>query len=159
MYKPYTVALFGHRRIDNARQLEQQLEETVLELIRTHGEVDFLLGRNGDFDLLAASVIRRVRREYGDTLSTLTLVLPYMTAEFRDNEQSFLDYYDEVEVYPAPPGTPPRACIPLRNQAMINQADTVLAYVTHEGGGAYEALQHARAASRQVILLPDADCL
>lgn len=159
MYKPYTVALFGHRRIDNARLVEEALEEAVLTLLREQDDVAFLLGRNGDFDLLAASVIRRVRRECGYTRSPLTLMLPYMTAEYRDNEQSFLDYYDEVEVYPAPLGTPPRACIPLRNQAMIDRADAVLAYVTHEGGGAYEALQHARAASRRVILLPDADCL
>ena len=159
MYKPYTVALFGHRRIDNARLVEEQLEEAVLELLRTHGEVAFLLGRNGDFDLLAASVIRRVRREYGDTRSTLTLVLPYMTAEYRDNEESFLDYYDEVEIFPAPLGMPAKACFSQRNRSMVDRADQVLAFVEQERGGAYDAVEYARETGRKVTLLSKDDCI
>ena len=159
MYKPYTVALFGHRQLFNARLVEERLAETVLTLLRTHGEVEFLLGRNGDFDLLAASVIRRVRREYGDTRSTLTLVLPYMTAEYRDNEQSFLDYYDEVEIFPAPLGMPAKACFSQRNRSMVDRADQVLAFVEQERGGAYDAVEYARETGRKVTLLSKDDCI
>ena len=144
MYKPYTVAFFGHRYLTNARQVEQRLEATVLELLRTHSQVDFLVGRNGEFDLLAASVVRRVRREYGDLRSTLTLVLPYMTAEYRNNEAEFHRYYDRVEVFAAPPGLPAQACIPLRNREMVNLADAVVCCVEHPGGAA-DALAFARA--------------
>ena len=59
MFRPYTIALFGHRQLANALQVEQRLEACLRELLRTHAQVEFLLGRNGEFDLLAASVIRR----------------------------------------------------------------------------------------------------
>lgn len=154
MYKPYTVVFFGHRRLENAKLVEQRLEELVFMLLRQHGEVDFLVGRNGEFDLLAASVVRRVRKEYGDRHSTLTLVLPYMTAEYRDNEAEFHRYYDAVEVFPCLPGMPQRACIPLRNHDMVDRADAVIACVDHPGG-ASEAVKYARARGRKVII----DCL
>lgn len=157
MFRPYTVTLFGHRQLPDARLVERWLEEVVLELLRTHDQVDFLLGRNGDFDLLAASVIRRVRREYGDCRSTLTLVLPYMTAEYRDNEAAFDDYYDAVEVLPAPPGLPRRCCIPQRNRAMIDRADAVIACVMHRGG-AFDALQYAQTRALRTICFPDMAC-
>ncbi len=150
MYKPYTVAFFGHRRLEQSTQVEQRLEELVLDLLRQHDEVTFLVGRNGDFDVLAASVVRRIRAAYGDRRSTLILVLPYMTAEYRDNEEAFSRYYDDVEIFPAPPGMPHRACIPLRNHAMINQSDAIICYAEHPGG-ALEALKYARAQGRSIL--------
>ena len=144
MFRPYTVALFGHRRLDNALLTERRLEERIRELLRTHAQVDFLLGRNGEFDLLAASVIRRVRRDFDERSAALILVLPYLTAEFRDNEADLLRYYDAVEVFSAPSGLPPRARFPLRNRAMVDRSDFVLFSVDHPHGGAYEAVQYAR---------------
>ena len=150
MYKPYTVAFFGHRRLEQSMQVEQRLEVLVLDLLRQHDEVAFLVGRNGDFDILAASVVRRMRAACGDRRSTLTLVLPYMTAEYRDNEEAFNRYYDAVEIFPAPPGMPHRACIPLRNRAMIDQSDAIIRYAEHPGG-ALEAVEYARAQGRSIL--------
>ena len=149
MFRPYTVALFGHRRLDNALQVERRLEEALRELLRTHAQVEFLLGRNGEFDLLAASVIRRVRGDYDERSATLTLVLPYLTAEYRNNEAEFLRYYDSIEVFPTPPDLPQRACIPLRNRAMIDRADAVICCVDHPEGGAYEATLYAQQLGRK----------
>lgn len=151
MYKPYTVTFFGHRRLSNMRQIEQRLEEIVLTLLREHEDIDFLVGRNGDFDQLAASAVRRVREAYGANRATLTLILPYMTAAFRDNEDEFLRYYNSAEVFPCPPGTPSRACIPLRNRGMVDRADAVVCCVEHPCGGAWEALMYARTQRRRII--------
>ena len=159
MFRPYTIALFGHRRLDNALLTERRLEERIRELLRTHAQVDFLLGRNGEFDLLAASVIRRVRRDFDERSAALILVLPYLTAEFRDNEAEFLRYYDAVEVFSAPPGLPHRACIPLRNRAMINRADAVICSVDHPGGGACEAVLCAREQKRTLHLVGTMRCI
>ena len=159
MFRPYTVALFGHRQLAHALQVEQRLEEALRELLRTHAQVDFLLGRNGEFDLLAASVIRRVRRDFGERSATLTLILPYLTAEFRDNEAGFTRYYDAVEVFPAPPGLPQRACIPLRNRMMVERADAILCCVEHPRGGAYEAALYARELGRGVQSLGALTCI
>lgn len=151
MFRPYTVALFGHRQLTNALQVEQRLEGLISDLLRTHVQVDFLLGRNGEFDLLAASVIRRVRRDFGMHSAIMTLVLPYLTAEYRDNEAEFHRYYDAVEIAPLPPGLPPRARIPRRNRAMIDRADAVICCIDHPEGGAYEAARYAREQERQVL--------
>ena len=151
MFRPYTVALFGHRQLDNALQVEQRLEDLLRDLLRTHAQVNFLIGRNGEFDLLAASVIRHVRRDFDERSAALILVLPYLTAEFRDNEAEFLRYYDAVEVFPAPPGLPHRACIPLRNRAMIDHADAVICCLDHTGGGACEAAAYAQSQHRPML--------
>lgn len=159
MFHPYTIALFGHRRLDNALQVEQRLEALLRNLLRTHAQVDFLLGRNGEFDLLAAAVIRRVRRDFDARGAALILVLPYLTAEFRDNEAEFLRYYDAVEVFPAPPGMPQRACIPLRNRAMIDRADAVICGVDRPSGGACEAALYARKQNRPLHLVGTLCCI
>ena len=62
MMEVYTVSFFGHRRIDDPIRIEQQVEEIVRELLLTKQYVEFLVGKDGDFDILAASVIRRCKR-------------------------------------------------------------------------------------------------
>ena len=94
----FTVSFFGHREIDNVVQIERNLEDKITELIRTKQYVEFLVGREGEFDILAASVVKRVKKQMDYGNCSLVLVLPYMKAEFRDNEKDFLDYYDDVEI-------------------------------------------------------------
>ncbi|MBQ9717132.1 MAG: hypothetical protein IJV76_03995, partial [Clostridia bacterium] len=88
MLEIFTVTFFGHREVENFRETEQKLENLIHRLITEHEYVEFLVGRNGDFDQLVSSVVHRVRKRLDDSNSSLILVLPYMTAEFRDNEQS-----------------------------------------------------------------------
>ena len=54
----YTVAFFGHREIDHFRETEQTLEKLVESLLREHEYVEFLVGRNGEFDQMTASTVR-----------------------------------------------------------------------------------------------------
>ena len=61
----FTVSLFGHRRIDNLQQLNNDLVPIIKELIQTKFYVSFLIGRNGEFDEYAASVIKQVQKEKG----------------------------------------------------------------------------------------------
>lgn len=94
----YTVSFFGHREVEGAAEIESRLERLLHDLITQKEYVEFLIGRDGEFDLLAASAIRRAVKHCGCGNTSLILVLPYMKAEYRDNEQSYLDYYDEVEM-------------------------------------------------------------
>ena len=59
----FTVSLFGHREIDDLRRVENRLVPRIREIIRTKPYVVFLIGRNGDFDIYAASVVKRVQKE------------------------------------------------------------------------------------------------
>ena len=90
-----TVSLSGHREVERASEIEVRLEILLHDRITQKDYVEFLIGRDGEFDLLAASVIRRAVRRYGYGNTSLILVLPYM---YRDNEHSYLDYYYDVEV-------------------------------------------------------------
>ena len=94
----YTVSFFGHRLVERASEIEVRLEILLHDLITQKEYVEFLIGRDGEFDLLAASSIRRAVKHYGCDNTSLILVLSYMKAEYRDNELSYLDYYDEVEI-------------------------------------------------------------
>ena len=60
--------------------------------------VEFLIGRDGEFDQLVVSTVRRCKRTVRDDNSALVFVLPYTTAEYRNNELSFHEHYDEVEI-------------------------------------------------------------
>ena len=94
----YTVSFFGHREVEGAAEIESRLDQLLHDLITRKQYVEFLVSRDGEFDLLAASVIRRAVKQYGCGNTSLILVLPYMKAEYRDNEQNYLSYYDEVEI-------------------------------------------------------------
>ena len=119
----YTVSFFGHRRIYNPIRIERQLEELVRELLLTKQYVEFLVGKDGEFDILVASVIRRCKRLYRDDNSSLVLVLPYVRADFRDNEESYREYFDEIEVFS---GHHYKSAFQERNRALVDRSDLII---------------------------------
>ena len=88
----FTVSLFGHRQISDSFAIERRLEKIIGELLIAKEYIEFLVGRDGAFDQLAASVIRRCRQSVRDDNSALVLVLPYMTTEYKNNIESFDNY-------------------------------------------------------------------
>lgn len=140
----YTVAFFGHREIEHFKETQQALEKLIESMMREHEYVEFLVGRNGEFDQLTASTVRAIRKRLGCRNCSLVLVLPYMTAEFRDNEASFLEYYDEVEVSSAAEGVHFKSAMQTRNREMVDRANLVIFCVDHASGGAYQTLKYAK---------------
>lgn len=140
----YTVSFFGHREIERFWDTEQALENLIHKLFTDHEYVEILIGRNGEFDLLVASTVHRVRKRLDSSNSSLVLVLPYMTAEFRDNEDSFYDYYDEVEVCQSASGGHFKAAMQTRNKEMVDRSQLVVFNVDHASGGAYQTLKYAK---------------
>lgn len=59
----FTVSFFSHRKIDNIFEIEKQLQDYIYALLKEKEYVDFLIGRNGEFDMLVSSVIRRVKKK------------------------------------------------------------------------------------------------
>ena len=90
MFDIYKVAFFGHRYVEDVLAIEQQLLPILQELFEKHMFVDFYVGRNGEFDEIAASLVRLVQRANKDrncAMTTLTLVLPYPTKD--------MEYYEK----------------------------------------------------------------
>lgn len=96
---------------------------------RRDREVEFLVGRNGDFDLMTASVVRRLKKELNAENVFLTLVLPYETAELRNNTEAFENYYDSIEISEASADKSFKYAITARNRDMIDRSDMVVVYV------------------------------
>ena len=149
----FTVAFFGHREIDNPFKIEERLEEQIHKLLSEHEYVDFLVGRDGEFDQFASSAVLRVRKQYRDDNSSLILVLPYARAEYLNNEDSFHDYYSDVEISYAASKAHPKAAIQIRNREMVDRADLVLCCIEREKGGAWQTVQYAIKQDKTVINL------
>lgn len=151
----FTVTFLGHRYIEEPLRVEERLATHVRRLLLQKEYVVFLVGRNGDFDQFASSAVRRARKKYGEDNSVLVLVLPYLTAEYRQNEDSFADYYSEIEISPTASVAHPRAAIQLRNRDMIDRADLVLCYIKRQKGGAWKSVQYAIKQGKTVINLAE----
>ena len=117
----FTVAFFGHRYVDNIIKIENLLEEQIRKLLEENEYVEFLVGRNGEFDQCVSSSVLRVRKKYREENSTHVLVLPYPTAEYLNNEKYFHDYYTDVEISHAASKAHPKAAIQIRNRELTVQ--------------------------------------
>ncbi len=151
----YTVSFFGHREVEGASDIESRLDWLLHDLITQKQYVEFLIGRDGDFDLLVASAIKRAVKQYGCGNTSLILVLPYMKAEYRNNEQSYLNYYDEVEICAESSEVHYKSAIQVRNRCMVDRSDLVVCCIQHKSGGAYKTIKYALKHDKSVRDLAD----
>lgn len=147
----YTVSFFGHREINDPFEVERKLDEIISELIGSKEYVEFLVGRNGEFDLLVSSVVRKAKKrlDYGN--SALVLVLPNETAEYRNNRKEFEDYYDEIEISAQASDCHFKAAIQARNREMAERSDLVVCCIEHKNGGAYKTVKYAHEYGVKII--------
>lgn len=151
----FTVSFFGHREVSQFSLVENRLDEIIRQLLREKDYVEFLVGRNGEFDQLVSSAIRRAKRFFRDDNSSLVLVLPYMTAEYRNNEDSFHDYYDEIEICQSSTDAHFKAAVQIRNREMVDRANLIICFIEHDSGGAYQTMQYARRQGKPIINMAD----
>ena len=147
----FTVALFGHREIDNLYDFERRLTPLISDLIRKKEYVSFIIGRNGEFDVCAASTIKLTRRKTRTDNNDLTLILPYPVADMEHYDK----YYDSIIIPESVCGVHPKAAIGLRNRWMVEQSDLVVVNVSRNHGGAYAAMKYAKRLNKAIINLVD----
>ena len=136
-----TVTFCGHRDVLEPEIMKTWLNEAIEALIN-EGADRFLLGGYGQFDRLAAAVVQKQKEQHPDICSVL--VLPYLDRKYDASQ------YDE-SIYPPLETTPRRFAILKRNEYMIDMADCVIAFVTHEFGGAYTSLRYAQRKRKRII--------
>jgi len=151
----YTVAFFGHRYIDNPLKVEELLEEQIRKLINEKEYVDFVVGRNGEFDQCVSSTVLRVRKNVRDDNSALVLMLQYPTAEYLNNEEYFHNYYTDVEISRAASMAHPKSAIQIRNREMVDRSDLVICYVDNNHGGAWQTVKYAMEKEKNIINLAE----
>ena len=153
MLSVYTVCFFGHRHIDDFSLVEQKIEALIDKLLNEHEYVEFLIGRDGEFDNLVTSAIRRCRKHLDTANCSVTWVMPYLKADYVKNSKSYDNYYDSVEVCEQSANAHPKSAIQIRNREMIDRSDLCVFYVTHRSGGAYQTLRYAEKADANIINL------
>ena len=136
------VTFCGHSQISHSEEVEKWLYAITKKLI-DQGATTFYLGGYGEFDSLAASVLRMQKKRYPQI--ELVLVLAYL------NTGRNTSAYDST-VYPPLETVPRRFAISHRNRWMVESADVVVAYVLHDWGGAATTLRYAKQKKKPVIL-------
>ena len=142
----YRVSFIGHRQIDCFRFVEERLDQIIRKLLNSKEYVEFYVGRNGDFDTMVASAVKRGQKAYGTANSSLILVLPYTVADIELLEQ----FYDEIwfpeELYKVHY----KSAITKRNEWLVKNSDLLVAYVKNDSGGAAYCLKQAQKEGVQI---------
>lgn len=155
MMNIYTVSFFGHREIENPSEIEKRLEKLLYDIITQNEYVEFLIGREGEFDLLAASAVRLAVKNYGCGNTSFILVFPYMKAEYRDNKSEYLKYYDEIEICTKSSEVHYKSAIQVRNRSMVDRSNLVVCCIQRNSGGAYKTVQYAKKQNCKVVNLAE----
>lgn len=140
-----TVTFCGHSHVSDAADLSVW-QDKVLNLLVSEGADRFYLGGYGDFDRMAAEAVKAKKDERPGI--EMALVTAYL------GRQADGESYDYM-IYPTLRDVTQRSAIPKRNEWMVDSADVVVAYVTHEWGGAAKTLEYARRRGKRVILYPE----
>ena len=141
--------------IDNALEIENRLEQLVQTLLREQEYIEFLVGRDGEFDQIVSSTIRRCKRTIRDEASAHVWVLPYPTADFRDNEDAYREYYDEIEICGTSAGGHFKGAYQTRNREMVDRSNLAVFCIQHESGGAWQTMKYAKKQGISCINLND----
>ena len=141
------ITFCGHGDYSPSKEHEKMIFDFLEEKIG--GQLaELYLGGYGNFDSFAYRCGEIYQVTHPNT--KLFFVTPYLT---RKNQKDRLEYvkkrYDGI-IYPPLEKIPPRFAILHRNRWMVEQADCVIAYVTHKWGGAYRTLQHAKRRHKEI---------
>lgn len=131
-----TCFFIGHR--DTPDKVLPLLEEEVERHITAYGVRDFVVGRYGNFDALAAHAVVCAKERHPGI--RLTMLLPYHPAE---RPVSLPKGFDDTFYPPGMERVPRRVAIVRANQYMVEHSTYLIAYVSHPSSGSREVLEEA----------------
>ena len=76
-----------------------------------------------------------------------------MTAEYRDHEDDYLIYYDDVEISQNAAGAHPKGAMQIRNREMVDRSDLVIFCVERSSGVAYQTMKYAMKQEKIILNL------
>ena len=136
---------FGHR--DAPQQLTLLLKTTIENLIVRQNLSLFYVGRQGNFDAMAARSLSELSERYA---ICYYVVLPYLP---RQNDplatEDHTIFPEGFELFP------PRYAIDRANRWMLDKSDYVVTYVSHPTGGAAHYKELAERKGKTVIELAE----
>lgn len=131
-----TCFFIGHR--DARESIYNRMLAAVERHISEYGVTDFVVGKYGNFDRLAARAVIEAKRHHADV--TLTLLMPY----YRIDADPLPDGFDG-SLFPEGLETVPKLAAILRaNQYMIHHCDYLIAYDADRIGNTRKLVTDAR---------------
>ena len=146
------ITFFGHSSIASGQVVGEIVKDVIRKNTSPSETISFYLGGYGDFDELCASACRELKKEYIRT--ELVYITPYMDEREQRKiiELQKRGLYD-TSIYPPIEGIPLRLALLKRNEWMIRNSDVIIAYITHNFGGAYKGVEYAKRIGKRVINL------
>ncbi len=137
----------GHSQIYGEYENVKAKCFSIVEDMIQQGLADcFWIGDYGHFDSIAASVCLSLKKQYPHI--KVSLVLPYYRPHIDDYTKERYNKFDSV-ITPELENTPHRFRIIKCNEYMVDQADTVIAYVKY-GGGAAKTLDYVKKKNKPI---------
>lgn len=151
--KMITITFFGHRELFN-RDIRNRLKAEIEKYLGE--DIHCIIGTHGEFDSLALSVCRELRRSYPNIKITVVFTTLNVLQKGEDELCSTADLYNDVEtaIYDIEEEHYKRQII-VSNQRMVDDSDMVICYVDMERyqSGAKKAVKYALKKGKQVINL------
>ena len=134
------VAFCGHANYKENLQHKALIFE-ILQRNAVSTHIDFYLGEYGNFDFFAYNCAKEFKNLHPE--ASLIFVTPYIPTDSHKNIISKKDRFDSI-LYPPLEQVPQRYAISHRNRWIVEQADLLISYITHEYGGAYATYRYAK---------------
>ena len=153
------ICFIGHRHIYNYNEIREKLYNIVKEEIKK-GCKFFTMGTHGEFDEMALSVCRELKKIYTDieievVITSFKTIEPIIDHDPIFGDEKYIPYSDvkttmydiEEEYY--------KRKIVVSNQQMIDNCDTLICYVntTKTYGGSILAYKYAKKKGLQLVNL------
>ncbi len=146
------VTFCGHADFKATKRHEERVLEFLEEKLKNIN-AEFYLGANGEFDKFAFECCKKYKKNHPD--AKLVFVTPYINVEYQKNHLDYCKTVFDVIIYPEIENKPPRFAITYRNRYMVEKADWVIAYVSHEWGGAHATYLYAKRKGKPIFNLAD----
>lgn len=150
-----TVCTFaGHREVFLS-SVNQDIDNSLSELVQSEDDYMFYSGGMGDFDFMCEAAVRRLKKRCPHLNIRLNLVLPYMTNQINRDKDYYESRFDDIIIPMDLMGVHYKAAIKKRNRWMVDQADKILAYVYRDFGGAFDTIKYALRTGKPVLNLAE----
>lgn len=135
----------GHR--DTPETVKPVLQAAVEQHIVEYGVTEFLVGRYGVFDRMAAECVIAAKKQYPQVV--LTLLLPYHPGE----RKVTLPIGFDGSLYPSgQENVPRRVAIVRANHYAVDVSGYIIAYAKHPGSNARKMYECARECTQKKLL-------
>lgn len=159
-YMNKKVCFIGHRRIGFG-DIRSKLKEAVLQKLKD-GCRFFTMGTHGEFDEMALSICRELRKDYPDieivvVITSLQKIKKELLYDDEWGKEYFIPYNDVKTTMYNIEETHYKRQIIESNHQMIDECDTVICYVNKKNSysGAKYAWQYAKKKGKEIINLYD----